>query len=288
MLDSLALLRAMNGIHEEDVVMAGNMYFNERKTTHMKTKRIVTLALAAALILVLGVGAWAAYDKVAGPDAAERVALEQIEVWKELGILSPQVHLEGPAKYIKEEPARQGSDYWYGRLFPHCYDVRFYGDGKYGGVLHVDTLTGELLFASISAHPDETEAPVAVSAEVPVDPEDPNKGFREETVYCYENFEDILPADLTVDDFCSKLAAYWGFSGYRIADTVDDYVPEYEKHWEAVDGSTPLKDLPKVNPTNYYLTVFFDGDQTGAPMYIELGNYPTYINITLGMNHAIG
>jgi RNA polymerase sigma factor (sigma-70 family) len=28
MLDSLTLLRAMNGIHEEDVVMAGNIYMN--------------------------------------------------------------------------------------------------------------------------------------------------------------------------------------------------------------------------------------------------------------------
>ena len=80
MLDSLALLRAMNGIHEEDVVMAGNTYFNERKLTHLKTKRIVTLALAAALILALSVGAWAAYGKVAGPQEAERVALQELEV----------------------------------------------------------------------------------------------------------------------------------------------------------------------------------------------------------------
>lgn len=265
--------------------MAGNTYF-ESKKTNISKKRIVTLALAAALILALGVGAWAAYGKVTGPQEAERIALEQIEVWKELGILSPQVHLEGPAKYIKEEPAQQGSDYWYGRLFPHCYDVRFYGDGKYGGVLHVDTLTGKLMFASISAHPDETEAQVAVSSEVPVDPEDPGKGTQEATVYCYENFEDILPAGLTVDDFCSKLAAYWGFSGYRIGDTVDELW--YKARWEAVDGSTMLVDLPKANPTNYYLTVFFEGDQTGAPMYFQLNNYPSYIDITLGTNHAIG
>ncbi len=57
MLDSLTLLRAMNGIHEEDVVMAGNLYFDSRQAKRFKTKRIITLALAAALILSLGIAA---------------------------------------------------------------------------------------------------------------------------------------------------------------------------------------------------------------------------------------
>ena len=61
MLDSLALLRAMNGIHEEDVIMAGNMIFHEQKAKHFKTNRILTLALAAALILALGATAYAIY-----------------------------------------------------------------------------------------------------------------------------------------------------------------------------------------------------------------------------------
>ncbi len=287
MLDSLTLLRAMNGIHEEDVVMAGNKFFNHSKSSRT-SKRIVTLALAAALILALGVGAWAAYGKVAGPQEAERVALQELEVWKELGILSPQVHLEGPAKYIKEEPARQGSDYWYGRLFPRFYDVRF-SDAKYNVILHVDTLTGRILFATICAQPDATDEPVATETyDYPIDPDDLSKGFRMKTAYFYNNFDDIFPAELTVDDFCSRLADYWGFPGYRIADTVDNYVPDYEKHWEAVDGSTLLKDLPKVNPTNYYLTVFFDGDQEGAPMYIELGNYAGYVALNVGNGHSIG
>ena len=33
MLNSLTLLRAMNGIHEEDVVMAGNSYFDEKQVS---------------------------------------------------------------------------------------------------------------------------------------------------------------------------------------------------------------------------------------------------------------
>jgi len=58
MLDSLTLLRAMNGIHGEDVVMAGKSYFESRKTRN--TRKIVHLTLlAAVLISLLTVGAYA-------------------------------------------------------------------------------------------------------------------------------------------------------------------------------------------------------------------------------------
>ena len=58
MLDSLTLLRAMNGIHGEDVVMAGKSYFESRKTRN--TRKIIHLTLlAAVLISLLTVGAYA-------------------------------------------------------------------------------------------------------------------------------------------------------------------------------------------------------------------------------------
>ena len=59
MLDSLTLLRAMNGIHGEDVVMAGKSYFERRKTRN--TRKIIHLTLlAAVLISLLTAGAYAA------------------------------------------------------------------------------------------------------------------------------------------------------------------------------------------------------------------------------------
>ena len=251
----------------------------------MKKKRIITFALAAALVLTMTVVAYAAYGAVSSPETAEKVALEQIEEWKALGLLSQDVHFDSPADYIQEVEARQGSGYWYGRLFPHCYDVRFYS-GKYSGQIHVDTLTGKINHATINAHPDETVEPVATkTADVPIDPDDLSKGYRPNISYLYYNFDDIFPADLTVDRFCSLLAEYWGFSGYRIADTVDNF---YGTDFEAVDGSTLLKDLPKNNPSNYYLTVFFEGDQEGAPMYIELDNFPEYVSLFLGNHHGVG
>lgn len=64
MLNSLTLLRAMNGIYEEDVVMAGNSYFDEKQVKHLRTKRIISFALAAALILSLGIAAYAAFSSM--------------------------------------------------------------------------------------------------------------------------------------------------------------------------------------------------------------------------------
>ena len=60
-MDELTLLRAMNGIHEEDVVMAGKIYFNEN-TARKTSKRLFTLALAAALLLALGAAAYAVWS----------------------------------------------------------------------------------------------------------------------------------------------------------------------------------------------------------------------------------
>ena len=242
----------------------------------MKKKRIFAFALAAALLLSLSVVAYAAYDRVSGPKAAERVALEQLKVWKDLGLLSQEIEFDSPATYVKEQQARQGSDYWYGRLFPHCFDVR-YSNEKYSCRLQIDTLSGKIVLAGISAYPEETDEPVAI------EPQGDSEPF-----YVYDNFDDIFPSDLTVDDLCARLSEYWGFSGYRIGETVDNYVPEYEKQWPPIDGGTLLKDMPKLNPNQYYLTVFFEGDQDGAPMYVELGNYPSYVDLTIGNHHSIG
>lgn len=88
MLDSLELLRAMNGIREEDVVMAGNIYFDNKKTKHFRTKRIITFALAAALIIALGTIAYAAVFSMARrvPDSSETFRIN----WEE----NPEGHLD--------------------------------------------------------------------------------------------------------------------------------------------------------------------------------------------------
>lgn len=285
MTDSLTLLRAMNGIHEEDVVMAGNMYLNQEKPRHFKSRRIITLALAAALILSFGVAAYAIGGAANSPKAAERVALEELEKWKAMGLLSPEVAADGEAVQIVEIQEHVGSEYWFGRLFPHSYDVRFYGgeDNKYFSNLQVDTMTGQIKKATFEAKADEMDLPVREeTGTAPVDPQRPDGETQPVTYYFYDNFDDIFPADMTVDRFCTLLAEYWGFSGYRLADTTDSF---YREHWSAVDGSSLLKDMPT---GNYYLTIYFEGDQEGAPMYLQLDQFPGRVCFVLGTGHLVG
>ena len=69
----------------------------------MNVKRIVTLALAAALILSLSVTAYAVKTSVASPEAAQKVALQEIEVWKQMGLISSDIAFEGEANQIIEK-----------------------------------------------------------------------------------------------------------------------------------------------------------------------------------------
>ena len=282
MLDSLRLLRAMNGIHEEDVLMAEKIYHDKQITKHVKARRIITFALAAALILAMGVGAYAAYGAIASPESAEKVALEQIEEWKKLGILSSEVNFEGQADAIYEIQEENGGSYWYGRIFRHHYDVRWYfrrdGGPKYGCNIGVDTLSGKITAATLYAVPDETDAPVD---------ETTIRGENGQDVvwYYYENFDDIIPADMTLDRFCTLLAEYWGFSGYRFGDKAENADSNQQT---PPDGSMLQTDIPKVYGRGTYLNIFFEGDLDNAPMYIELDQFPGHTAVLIGTGHAVG
>ena len=58
MLTSMTLLRAMNGIHEEDVIMAGKLYYQQKKRGNARKIIHLTL-LAAVLVSLLSVAAYA-------------------------------------------------------------------------------------------------------------------------------------------------------------------------------------------------------------------------------------
>ena len=55
-----------------------------------------------------------------------------------------------------------------------------------------------------------------------------------------------------------------------------------------VDPDSLLKDLNSDTRDNYYLTVFFEGDQPGAPMHIQLHQFPGYVTLSGGASHAVG
>ena len=261
------------------------VHLNGRKTWRF-SRRVLTAAIAAGLLLVLSITAYAVGSAVNSPKAAEKVAREELERWKEMGLLSEEVSVHGDPDMIYEIKEHTGGEYWYGRLFTHSYDVRWYmgEESRYFLNLRVDTITGKISYADIEARADEEDVPVEdVEVKVPVDPEDPEGEWTTQTLYLYDNFDDIFPADMTVDRFCSLLSEYWEFSGYTLADTVDEEY--YDAHWNAVDGTSLLKDMPT---DNYYLTVFFEGDQEGTPRYLQLAQFPGRVNLTLGTGHAIG
>lgn len=276
---------ADNYISEAEVFCPETIQEPPERIAHMKKKRFITLALAAALILSLGVAGYATFCTVNSPKAAEKIALEELEKWKEMGLLSETVTTNGEAVQIVEIQEHKGSEYWYGRLFPHSYAVRFLGgeDNKYFCNLEVDTRTGKITKANFEVKADADDIPVAeTTAEEPVDPDNPKGEWKQVTYYLYDNYDDIFPANMTVSHFCTLLADYWGFSGYRLADTADDF---YNAHWSAVDDESLLKDMPK---DNYYLTIFFEGDQEGTPMYLQLSQFPGRVYFSLGTGHLIG
>lgn len=268
---------------------------------HMKKKKFITLGLVAALLLTLSVAAYAINQAVGTPQAAQRVALQEIERWKQIGLLNPEVQFEGDPNMIVEIKEHKGSESWYGRFFPHSYDVRWYlgavgayqspsADNvqrKFGCNLTIDTLTGKMMAATIDARAAEDAVPVREGTwESPADPSNPDGEWVEKPIYFYDNYTDIFPADMTVGHFCTLLAEYWGFSGYRLAETVDGMY--FDEPQAPVDPDSLLRDLNVNTMANYYLTVFFDGDQEGAPMYIQLHQFPGYVSLMVGTGHAVG
>ena len=62
MLDAMNLLRAMDGVHEEDLALVEELYCRQKAVRSLQTKRIVTFLLAAALVFAVGVTAYAVFS----------------------------------------------------------------------------------------------------------------------------------------------------------------------------------------------------------------------------------
>lgn len=274
----------------EEALLSYEAPFGEKETSEMNgkkhkihgTKKIISFALAACLLIALSTAAWAVGNYINSPDMAEKVARQEVGVWKDMGLLSEEFELGSEKAEVFELPESDGGSYWFGRIFKHRYDVRISSDKSFCN-LTVDTGSGKLVNAAFEAAADENDVPVRSEEMIFLTGPDHEKDFYTDTVYYYDNFEDIFPTDMTVDKFCSLLCEYWGFSGYTLSDTVDTEF--YNMEWEAVTGDSLLRDLPQ---DNYYLTVYFDGDQDGTPMYIQLVEFPGRVSFLLGTNHVVG
>ena len=276
---ALDIMEAAGGIDDE-ILMEVTSAMQEKNTGKpLRAKRTLrTVLIAAALVLVLAGSTLAAGRLINSPAQAVRVARQEIAKMQDMGILSSEFRFfDGEPSYLGEAPNNGVSDYWFGRIFPHSYIVRgTTADGKYFMNLFVDTMSGKIVQLTTEAKADETDEPIPGSEGVW------DNGDELIPYYLYDNYDDILPDGMTVDKFCTLLAKYWGFSGYRLAQT-DDAMFHYAQLNPG--GGELLTDFAGANS---YLTVYFDGDQSGTPMYISLDRFPGRVNVLFGMLHQVG
>ncbi len=276
---ALDIMEAAGGIDDEIIQEVTSAMQEKNTGKPLRAKRTLrTVLIAAALVLVLAGSAFAAGRLINSPAQAVKVARQEIAKMQDMGILSSEYRFfDGEPDYLGEAPNMGVSDYWFGRIFPHSYIVRGRtDDGKYFMNLFVDTMSGKIVQLTTEAKADETDEPIPGSEGVW------DNGDELIPYYLYDNFDDILPDGMTVDKFCTLLAKYWGFSGYRLAQT-DDAMFHYAQLNPG--GGELLTDFAGANS---YLTVYFDGDQSGTPMYISLDRFPGRVNVLFGMLHQVG
>lgn len=236
-------------------------------------RRAARVALIAAIIFVLLIGsACAAGLYVNSPEQAWKTAQREIQKMKDMGILSQEVQIGSEAKQIIERREETEPEFYFERLFKRRYDIRVYGDGKYSVNLYIDMETGKITYLSVGAKADENDGLVERAC------------WNGEKAYYPANYDNIIPADMTVDKLCTLLGEYWGFTGYTLSGTKDGF---YGYNTTVPSGDMLVSELGD----EPYLTVYFDGDQSGVPMYIDLYGFigdggGVYVN--LGTNHGIG
>ncbi len=251
----------MEKIHTQESV-------KERKPMP-KAARVALIAAVIAALLIGGAAAAGAY--ISSEDQAVRVAVRELQVLRDMGIIAPELKLDGSEGRIIRFDETAGSAYWFFRKVPAKYSIQSWG-GKYSVVVDVDISTGKILSLSLTARADEDAVPV------------PGKELKledsGEVLYYYENFADLFDPGMTVGEMCGKLCEYWGYAGYSIADTAD---ANYE-----ISGPTPTEDSLLTDCYSPYITVYFEGDQAGVPQYLSVMDLPQGANLIIGMSHAVG
>lgn len=241
----------------------------ERSSPMKKRKKLgKTLLIAAVVTVLLITVAYAAGSLINSPEQAWKYAARELHSMQELGILSSTITIPNEADQVIPLEETKGDEYWFGRIFHHRYAVSSLSDTGYIN-LDIDTASGKITRLTMEAYADENDKPTGTME------------WDGKTWYLYRNYDDIFPADITVDQLCSRLAEYWGFAGYTLAGTQDDF---YGYDSTVPDGNAKMMEIPEY----VYLTVYFEGDQAGVPMYIEKGQYPGRVYFTIGTNHSVG
>ena len=229
--------------------------------------------------------AWADYA-INSPEMAEETARTELAGLQELGIVSGEIDFEGIAPDFVDffddtwEDGPHWSVRWYGG---RSYLNDWEGGNKYSLNVNIDPNTGVIDYFSIEACADEDDE-VSREEKLLLD-YDPASGEDKETEVTwlyYENYDDIVAGDMSIDEFCTQLAEYWGCDSYTLCATED-----YGYNIQAPDGSRLLTDISNID-MNYYMTVEFEQNGEAKPCYIQMGQFPARVFLNVGNSHTKG
>ena len=273
------IMEAINGIRDEYVESAGKFLGQIEPESGAgrpggRRRGWVKIVLIAAVIAsLLSLPAYALTEYLLNsPEQAQKQALEEVDRLNELGII--QVNLEPDqeaTKIFKTQGHELGLDFFHRIIYPN-YHVQLF-DGKYKFVTQLDMASGKLQFISITAKADEEDRVYQEENSLP--------DGSSQTLTRYDNTDDLVSPELTVGELCAALAEYWGFEGYTLSGTENT---DYGWDTEAPAEDSLVKDILD----GPYITVYFDGDQEGVPMYVELYTVSGATVMSIGTNHLVG
>lgn len=274
------LMDAMNNIRDEYLESAGKFLGQlepeggEKKPGGRRRGWVKIVLIAAVIASLLSFPAYALTEYLLNsPEQALKQALKEIERLNELGIIRAEVEPDAEVRRIDKLPGGElGESYFHRILYPR-YQVGISGE-KYTFIAQLDMATGKFQLISVNAHPDEDDKPIYRE-------EISQPGRNVQILEYYDNTDDIVSPELTIGELCQALAEYWGFEGYTLSGTKNE---DYNWDTAAPDEDSLVKDICD----GPYITVYFQGDQEGVPMYIEINRFASYTSMSIGTNHMVG
>ena len=202
--------------------------------------------------------------------AAAQNALDELH---SLGILSEKIALDPDAVgyFAFNEAGKNPVNGYAQRVLPAYYNLTCTSiDGIFVS-LSIDADTGKALSCAVEAKTREGDEKL----------DKPAIEFDGKELEYHDSLYRIADGEMTLDELCALLCDYWGFTGYTLSGTKDDF---YDYNTEAPAGETTLRDIMDTP----YITVYFDGDAEGCPMYIEGVYFPENTHFTFGYGHMVG
>ena len=274
------LMDAMNDIRDEYVESAGKFLGQlepeggEKRPGGRRRGWVKIVLIAAVIASLLSFPAYALTEYLLNsPEQALKQALEEIERLNELGIIQAELEPDAEVTRIDKLPeAELGESYFHRILYPR-YQVGISGE-KYTFITQLNMATGKFQLIHVIARADEDDE--LIYREELSQPD----GHIQILEY-YDNTDDLVSPELTVGQLCQALAEYWGFEGYTLGGTENK---DYDWDVEAPAEDSLVRDICD----GPYITVYFQGDQEGVPMYIEIYRVIGSTTMSIGTNHMVG